>query len=158
MRSPCCLGVYLFPYQLLIRWAWYVYYVTWAHPNSVLHKYQSVCIYIYIPLSLLGKGSVKTLPRERKHEIIEVLDALYSMRSVSCQRIWAIRSSQNLSFYLECPGSDLKEVEWERVVWTQLCFLDTVMNNSLRAGGQHINDMFPECHHIGKCFKSKYRL
>jgi hypothetical protein len=85
MRSPCCLcasvPMFLYvcvsPYELSNAWTnfykiWYVYVRvyrgTWTHLNSVRNKsLPSVCVWICIPLSLLGNGSVKMLPRQQIH-------------------------------------------------------------------------------------------
>jgi hypothetical protein len=58
--------------------------------ESVFHKFfPSVCVSARASLlSLLGKGSVNTFPRQRIHATIkELLDALSYMRSVSYQKI-----------------------------------------------------------------------
>jgi hypothetical protein len=59
---------------------------TWAHLNGVLHKVlPSACV--CIPLPWLGKGSVKALPRQRIHTILEdLLYASFCMQSISFQR------------------------------------------------------------------------
>jgi hypothetical protein len=45
-----------------------------------------------IPLSLLGNGSVKTLPRQRRHAMREeLLEASFSMRSMLYQRKVAVQ-------------------------------------------------------------------
>jgi hypothetical protein len=60
-----CVSVYS-PINIWMRWTnlyetWYVYDGTWAHLNGLIKKsLPSVCVY---PLSLLGNGSVETLPR-----------------------------------------------------------------------------------------------
>jgi hypothetical protein len=57
-----------YPYRLLNVWTnlyetMYVYHGTRAHLSSVIDKsLPSVCVYMCIPLSLLDKGPVKTLP------------------------------------------------------------------------------------------------
>jgi hypothetical protein len=81
MRSPCCLGIclsvrvsplihFLIPepiFMKLGRRYVLVYHASRAHLNGVLHKsHQSVCLYVYPPLSLLGNGSVNTFPRQRR--------------------------------------------------------------------------------------------
>jgi hypothetical protein len=109
MRSLCCLCVCVSPYRLLNAWTnlyetWYVWHGTWAHLNCVLHKslpLVCVCVCRCIPLSLLGNGSVRALPRQRIHATIEeLLDASFSMKSVQ-YRMYAISSSQKflLIFY-----------------------------------------------------------
>jgi hypothetical protein len=47
----------------------------------------NLCACMCIPLSLLGNGSVKTLPRQRRHAMTEeLLEASFSLRSMSYQR------------------------------------------------------------------------
>jgi hypothetical protein len=46
----------------------------------------SLCVYMCIHLSLLGNGSVKTLPRQRIHATIELLGSSFSLRFVSYQK------------------------------------------------------------------------
>jgi hypothetical protein len=91
MRSPSCLcACESHPMNFLMPETWYVYNGTWAHLSGVLHKsLPPVCVsgrVSMLPLpgkgsvklsifSLLGNGSVKTLPQKRIH-----------MRSVSYQR------------------------------------------------------------------------
>jgi hypothetical protein len=71
---------------------------------------RSRCLYMYPQsllgngsvkiLSLLGNGSVKTLPLQRTHSTIEeLLDASFSMRSVSYQGKQTISYSQNFLSY-----------------------------------------------------------
>jgi hypothetical protein len=88
--------------QSLWKLVYTVYHGTWAHLNGVLHKsFSSVCVSVCVSLlSLQGNGSVKcippfgasigsvdTFPRQRIHTTIEeLLDASFSMRSVSYQR------------------------------------------------------------------------
>jgi hypothetical protein len=82
MLSVClciCVSRFLYicisPYQLLKVWAnfyvpWYVYHGTWTHLKGVLNNFlPTVCvsIYIYIPVSLPGNGSVETLLQQRTH-------------------------------------------------------------------------------------------
>jgi hypothetical protein len=46
---------------------WYIYHDTWAYLNGLLHKsLPLMCLHVY-PLSLLGNGSVKSLPRQWMH-------------------------------------------------------------------------------------------
>jgi hypothetical protein len=46
--------------------------------------HQSMCLYRYQSVSLLGNGSVGTLPWQRMHATIEeLLEVLFSIRSVS---------------------------------------------------------------------------
>jgi hypothetical protein len=72
MRSPSCLCVCIpcinfWMSEPIVMKLVILYHGTWAHLNNVLHKWiPSVCVYICI-LLLLGNGSVKTLPRQRKH-------------------------------------------------------------------------------------------
>jgi hypothetical protein len=85
LRSTCCLSVNL-PQQLLNDWTdlyetWYVYHGTWALLNPSHRP-----VYICIPVSLLGNGSVKTLPRQRTHMQRKNSRTSFSMRSVSYQR------------------------------------------------------------------------
>jgi hypothetical protein len=66
---------------------WYVYHVIRAYLSGAFHKsFPSVCVCICIIVSLLGNGSVKTLPWQRIHAVIELLDASFPMLSVSYQR------------------------------------------------------------------------
>jgi hypothetical protein len=67
-HHPVCVSVNPPPFQLLNTWTnlnetWYVYDDNKAHLNGILHKcLPSVCI-----CTLLGNGSVKTLPWQRIH-------------------------------------------------------------------------------------------
>jgi hypothetical protein len=64
-----CLHVYS-PYQILNAWTslyvtWHAYHDTWAHLNGVLRKsLPSLCVSMFILLSLLGKRSVNTFPQQ----------------------------------------------------------------------------------------------
>jgi hypothetical protein len=68
--NPVCMFVYP-SYWLLNAWTnlyetWCIHHGSWTHQKGVLHKsLPSVCVCMCIPLSLLGNGSVKTLPRQR---------------------------------------------------------------------------------------------
>jgi hypothetical protein len=68
MLSVCSL---LIPFECLNASLcnWYVYHGNWAHINGIFHKsLTSVCVFVCVSLpSLLGNGSVKTLPRQRIH-------------------------------------------------------------------------------------------
>jgi hypothetical protein len=74
MRSPSSLCVCESPLNQLLN-AWtnicetrYVFHGTWAHLNVVFHKsHLSVWVPVVYPLSMLGNGSVKTLPQQRRH-------------------------------------------------------------------------------------------
>jgi hypothetical protein len=75
MRSTCCLCIppihFWMPEPVFMKLGLYIYHGTWAHFNGGLPKsLPSLCMYVYT-LSLLGNGSVKTLPRQRIHTIIE---------------------------------------------------------------------------------------
>jgi hypothetical protein len=94
MRSPCCLCVCVsspincwMPETIFVKLGMYI-----MAPEPIWTAFfinpshQSVCLYVY-PLSLLGDGSVRTLPRQRTQAAIEeLLDMSFSMRSVSYQR------------------------------------------------------------------------
>jgi hypothetical protein len=82
----------------------YPYESTWAHLNGVLHKsLKSEWVYIsVIPLSLVGKNVTVAM----NTHATELLDASFSMRSVSYQRKQATSSSQNFLF----KKSDSQEV------------------------------------------------
>jgi hypothetical protein len=74
----------------------------WAHLNGVLTKYlPSVCMYVYpsvVARQRLGKNV--TAATNTHAPIEELLDASFSIRSMSCQRKVEISSSQNLlQFY-----------------------------------------------------------
>jgi hypothetical protein len=66
---------------------WYVYHGTWARLSGVLRKsFPSVCAYVYPPIvarQRLGKDVPAATYTRNKGEL---LDALFSMRSVSYQR------------------------------------------------------------------------
>jgi hypothetical protein len=86
MRSSCCACLCVSLLSNLNAWTnlyetWYAYHGTWAHLNGILHKSPFVCMFIL--LSLLGNGCVKTLPRQR---IEKLLGASFSMWSVSYKR------------------------------------------------------------------------
>jgi hypothetical protein len=50
-------------------------------------SHHSVCLYVYIRLSLLGNGSIDTFLWQRIYETIEeLLEASFSMRPVSYQK------------------------------------------------------------------------
>jgi hypothetical protein len=71
MRSPCCLCVYVSPLSTLNAWtifyeSWYIYHGNWAYLSGLLNKFLPPVI-VYVLLSLLGNGSVKTLTRQRIH-------------------------------------------------------------------------------------------
>jgi hypothetical protein len=58
-------------------------------------SYQPVCLLCVLPLSLPGNGSVNTFPRQRIHAPIEkLLDASFSVRSVSYQRSLSVARQQ----------------------------------------------------------------
>jgi hypothetical protein len=77
---------------------WNLYHATRALLNCVRHKFlPTVCVYIYIPLLLLGKGSVEvlillpgkgcvkdvTVSTNIEATIKELLDSSFSVRSVA---------------------------------------------------------------------------
>jgi hypothetical protein len=56
--------------QIFMKLCMYKYYYdTWVHLNDVLKKIPPISLWIYmcIPLSLLGNGWVKMLPRQQMH-------------------------------------------------------------------------------------------
>jgi hypothetical protein len=67
MRSLCCLYVCDLNDWINLYETWYIYHGTWVHLNSILHEYlPSVCVSVCVSLlSLQGKGSVNTFPRQR---------------------------------------------------------------------------------------------
>jgi hypothetical protein len=89
MRSPCCLYICVSPPQQLSNF-WtdlyetrYVYHGTWTHLNCVLHKSLPSVVRLY----MYGKNV--TAATNTHPTIQELLDATFSMRSVSYERrVW----------------------------------------------------------------------
>jgi hypothetical protein len=72
---------------------------TWAHLNGVLHK--SLHLSLPLPLSLLANRSVRNVTAASNTHVIEkVLDASFSMRSVTYQRKVGDYFSPHVVFYL----------------------------------------------------------
>jgi hypothetical protein len=91
MRSPCCLCVFwmcISPYQLLNPWT-SLYetcmYIMAPEPMSTAYFinpfHQSVYLYVYFRVSLLGTDSANTFPRQRR-----IVGGVVSVRSVTYQR------------------------------------------------------------------------
>jgi hypothetical protein len=60
---------------------------------NFINPYQSVCLYVYPCLSLIGNGFVYTFPWQRiRAQIEEILEASFS--------IWSVSYSVGLSVYL----------------------------------------------------------
>jgi hypothetical protein len=108
MKSPWCLCIcepprinFWMPEPILLKFGMCImaheaistaYFINPSHPSV------SVCVSF---LTSLRKRSVKTLPQQRTHATIEeLLDASFSMRSLTYERKWAINFSQN--FLLAC--------------------------------------------------------
>jgi hypothetical protein len=64
MRSPCCLCVSLINFWRVNQSLWHLSISQWR--NLEIPPI-SLCVHICIPLSLLGNGSIKTLPPRRIH-------------------------------------------------------------------------------------------
>jgi hypothetical protein len=94
MQSPCCLCIHVSPHQL-----WMVELICMKlgmcimapEPISTTHfinpSHQSVCIYVYPPIvarQRLGKNG--TAPTDTQATLEELLNASFSMQSVSHQR------------------------------------------------------------------------
>jgi hypothetical protein len=99
------ISVYI-PYKRPKAWTsvyktWYVYHVTWANHNGVLHKFfPSLCVSICVTILLLGNGSVKTLPRQRyirNNRRIVGGEFFYAVRVIvscpACNQTWWLEQS-----------------------------------------------------------------
>jgi hypothetical protein len=109
MPEPVCM-------KLGISWHW-------AHLDGILHKsLPSVCVSLYISLlPLLGKGSVNTFPRQRKHATIP-LSLHYVARSAcggmsTCKRECSDISSEAAMRRGHTPGGRQK--------WDKQCHVKT---------------------------------
>jgi hypothetical protein len=95
--SPNCLCICVFP-RLLEPVISKLVSIMAPEPISTAHitnpSHKSACLYVS-GLSLLGNGSVKTLPRSTHGTIDELLDSSFSLRSASYKEKYATSSSQN---------------------------------------------------------------
>jgi hypothetical protein len=94
MQSPCCLYVCVFlhinsrmPEQIFLKLDMYI-----MAPEPISTAYfinpsrQSVCMYVYPRVSLLGNGSIDTFQWQRIQATVGgLLEASFSIRSVSYQ-------------------------------------------------------------------------
>jgi hypothetical protein len=103
MRSPCFLCVCMsIPLHHLLKAGtnlhktWYVHIGTWAHLNP---SHQSLCIYVYA-LTVARQPLCKNVTAETNTNAIELLDASFTMRSVSHQGKQAISFSKNFVLLL----------------------------------------------------------
>jgi hypothetical protein len=87
-----CVSVYL-PYQILIAGSnlyetWYVYHGKWTHLNGVLHKsLTSVCVSECLsPIAARQQLDNDVTVATNTHEIMELLDMLFSTVSVLYQK------------------------------------------------------------------------
>jgi hypothetical protein len=105
---PVCVSVYTH-YQLFNVWTslhetWYAYHGTWAHVNGILHKsHPSVCVYMCIPLPLLGNGQAKRYRGNeytRNNKIIVVRVVCYALRFVS-KESWRLVLLRTSCLYIE---------------------------------------------------------
>jgi hypothetical protein len=92
------------PYQLLNGWTnlyetWQVYHGTWTHLNCIIPPI-SLCVYLCIPLSLLGNGLVKTLMRLQIQEEDNCWTPCFLCGSCHIKGKQAINSSKNFLFLL----------------------------------------------------------
>jgi hypothetical protein len=96
MRSPC-VSVYTppsllnfwMPEPVFMKLGIYVYHCTWAYLNGVLHKcLSSVCLSLSVsPIDARKRLSNDVTAAKNTHATIkELLDALFSMRSVTYQK------------------------------------------------------------------------
>jgi Zn-finger protein len=91
--SPCCLCIPPPPktFECLNQSLWNLVHIMAPEPISKAYFinpcHQSVCLHVYCPLLLLGNNSVNTFPWQWIHATIEeLLDASFSIWSMSCQR------------------------------------------------------------------------
>jgi hypothetical protein len=108
------------PPQILNAWTnlyetRYAYHATWARLNGVLHKSNpSVCLYAYPPIVARQRLDENVNATTNSHATTEeLLDAWFSMPSVSDEGKYAISSSYNLfttGLRRYCPGEQNRTV------------------------------------------------
>jgi hypothetical protein len=103
------LGINLSTFGYLNQSLWNLVRMSWCLRSSqwgALHiPRDALCLYVYSPLSLLGKDSVNTFPRQRLHEIIdELLEASFLCSQSRTIGKFAISYCQN--FFLKYQHSN----------------------------------------------------
>jgi hypothetical protein len=129
MRPPCYLCVFVFVYLcvcvfplLTFEWlnqsklyeTWYAYHGTWAHLNGVFHKsLPSVYVSVWVPLLLLGNGSVKRYHSNeytRNKSRIATGVTFYAVRVVS-KESWRLVLPITSCFHFGHSLANLKDLE-----------------------------------------------
>jgi hypothetical protein len=92
MLSLCLCNALPLNFEFLNQSLWnlaYAYHGTWAHLNSTINTFHpSVCVYVYVydPVAASHRLGKNVIAATNTHATIEeLMDALLSMQSVSCE-------------------------------------------------------------------------